>query len=784
MGREYQGFAISNFRTGFDEAVEPWLLPRDAYQSMLNAHLYRGVLEKVEGYQLFAEMSNRTQMVLSPAPDGVTTTFTGTLSSTPTSSNFFVYGTLVVGSTAQTMGYASDGTFPIINLAGAVGDTGTVNLTTLEVSVTFAIPPPMNTYSTVFIEWDSAPATKTAIMGIEQYYTSKGTQTVMVFDQKRMGIIGNNMGILAAPPNALQYITEVPHDYYQAAIFTGNGMTTTFTGTLHANIVPGTIRFAQFMASTAIPTPSFSDTNPNANLILDNGSGGFSGSIGGNAYTGSVNYTSGAFTITFTSPPASGNKFDATSGIYGDLFTGSISNFFSVVNYLYNAFFTNGVDPIFYYDGTVIHYLNTSLEHQFTTSSSGVPTNYDLTTCLHVTVHRSRLLLLSPSLHNVGALVEFIYWSKIFDPFDFTDGFNLPAPTSQPIRAFGYINTDLIVRFSSSERCFRYTGDAFDPWRWDSTNNIWDCDAPYSTINYDTWFSTVGKPGIVGSDGVNIKRVDEILPDFTDPTRLSQQVPVPFMSQTSIQQCYGERFDDIKEGWLCYNSGLAETNVVASDNVLAFNYIDETYAIYQFPLSCLGYGTVTNGQTWAQTLTTWEETPNTWQSYYWQKNALTTLGGDQYDRVYALNQGNTLTLPGDATTTPTPVLMSVISKNFNPFIEEGQLARLGYIDLYVSAFDTSTLRVQFYVNDQLGVDSTGNPIGYYQENTLVFSQTDALSPTTQQTKVWKRIYVGSIGRTHTIRFYQNIADFGTNIEQPIYIHAMILWMKPAGRIFQ
>jgi hypothetical protein len=380
--------------------------------------------------------------------------------------------------------------------------------------------------------------------------------------------------------------------------------------------------------------------------------------------------------------------------------------------------------------------------------------------------------------------VNFIYWSAVFDPFDFTDDFNLPAPTSQPIRAFGYINTDLIVRFSSSERCCRYTGDAFDPWRWDSTNNIWDCDTSYSTINYDTWFSTVGKPGIVGSDGVNIKRVDEILPDFTDPTRLSQQVPVPFISQTSIQQCYGERFDDVKEGWLCYNSGLAETSVVASDNVLAFNYIDETYAIYQFPLSCLGYGTVTNGQTWAQTLTTWEETPNTWQSYYWQKNALTTLGGDQYDRVYALNQGNTLTLPGDATTTPYPVLFNVISKNFNPFIEEGQLARLGYIDLYVSAFQTSTLRVQFYVNDQLGVDSNGTPIGYYQENILVFTPTDPLSPTKQQTKVWKRIYVGSIAQTHTIRFYQHIDDFSTNIEQPIYIHAMVLYMKPAGRIFQ
>lgn len=787
MGKEYQGFAISNFRTGFDEAVEPWLLPRDAYQVMLNAHLYRGVLEKIDGYQLFAEMSHRTQITLVPAPDGVTTTFTGTLTSQPTSSNFFGYGTLVAGSSAQTVTYQSDGVFPIINLAGSGGSTGTVNLTTLAVSITFGTPPPLSAYSTVLFQWDAAPASATAIMGIKQYYASNGTQKVMVFDQKRMGIIGNNLGILAAPPKALQYITEVPHDYYQAAVFTGNGVLVTFTGNLTINIVPGTVRFYQF-TPTGVPTPVFSDTNPTGNLIVDNGQGKLSGDMGPpgspNPVTGSINYSTGAYTLTFTTAPANGNVFDATSGIYGDIFTGSISNFFSVVNYLYNAFFTNGVDPIFYYDGTVIHYLNTSLSVKLTTATTGVPDNYDLTTCLHVTVDRGYLLLMAPTLRNVGKLVNFIYWSAINNPFNFTDDNFLPAPTSEPIRAFDDINTDLVVRFASSERIFRFTGDAFAPWRWDSTNNTWDCDAPYSVIDYSTWFSSVGKPGIVGSDGVNIKRADEIIPDFTDPTRLSQQVPVPFISQTSIAQCYGERFDDIKEGWLCYNSGLAENAVTASDNVLSFNYIDETYAIYQFPFSCLGFGSVTNGQTWAQTFTTWEKTSNTWQSYYWQKDALTPLGGDQFDKVYALNQGNTLTLPGDATATPTPVLMNVISKNFNPFIEEGQLARLGYIDLYVSAYDTSTLRVQFYVNDQLRVDSNGDPIGFYQENTLVFNETDALSPTTQQTKVWKRIYVGSIGRTHTIRFYQNILDFETNIEQPIYIHAMILYMKPAGRVFQ
>jgi hypothetical protein len=193
---------------------------------------------------------------------------------------------------------------------------------------------------------------------------------------------------------------------------------------------------------------------------------------------------------------------------------------------------------------------------------------------------------------------------------------------------------------------------------------------------------------------------------------------------------------------------------------------------------------VINVPTWATTFTEWQDMSDTWDSYQLQSNALVDLAGDQFDSVYELNSGNTQTIAGDATTTPTPVLMSVISKNFNPFIEEGQLARLGYVDLFVSADSDSTLRVQFYVNDQLYIDSNNQPAGFYQETTLTFNTTDALSPNTNQTKVWKRIYIGAVGREHTIRFYQNSADFAETDDQPIYIHAMVLWMKPAGRVFQ
>lgn len=767
--REYTPFPISNFRTGFDEAVEPWMLPRDAYQVMVNAHLYRGVLEKIEGYRLYARFNYRNVVSLG-TPDGVQATFTGTLSPLPTTSNFFAYGTIVVGSSAETFSYFSDGTYPVINLVGTAGGTGTIDILTGDYSITFNTPPPMSTYSCAFLVWDSAPSSVNAIMGIKQFFNQNGAQDILVFDTKRVGRVVNTNGYLAQQSQTIQAISELPHDYVQSGVFTGNAVTTVFSGTLTANLFqPGTVRFTQYTSTGVFVSEA-----------TDNGVGGLTGA---GVSSGSINYVTGAYTITYAAAPANGNVVNVEVGVYGVLFTGNFTNFFSLVNYQSKAFFTNNVDAIMYYDGISVKYLNTSLTVKLPTANAGKPNNFDITRCLHVFVNRERLLLLSPVILQVPA-VSTIAWSTAGDPLNFTNNELLQAPTSEPIRAFGFINSDLVVRFASSERVFRYTGDAFSPFRWDSTNNIWACDTNYSSINYDSWFSSVGRPAIVGSDAVNVKRVDEIIPDFTDPTRLSQQTPVPFMNQTSIGQCYGERFDDLKEGWLCYNSSPQDQAAVTpSDNILAFNYLDSTYAVYNFPFSCLGFGRVINVPTWSTTFTTWEDMATTWDSYSLQSNALLDLGGDQFDTVYEIGAGNTCTLPGDPTTTPSPVLFNVITKNFNPFIEQGQLCRLGYVDLFVSADVDTTLRVQFYANDQLYIDSNDQPAGYYQETMLTFNPKDNMSPNTNQTKVWKRIYVGAVAKEHTIRFYQSAADLEVTEDQPIFIHAMVLYMKPAGILF-
>ena len=52
----YEPFLIAPFSTGKSIGMEPWLTPIDAFPTLQNARVNKGVLEKRQGYQLFATM--------------------------------------------------------------------------------------------------------------------------------------------------------------------------------------------------------------------------------------------------------------------------------------------------------------------------------------------------------------------------------------------------------------------------------------------------------------------------------------------------------------------------------------------------------------------------------------------------------------------------------------------------------------------------------------------------------------------------------------------------------
>ncbi len=778
---EYQPFLISNFRTGFNEAVEPWLIPKDAFQVLNNAHLYRGVVEKIGGYSLYSRMSYRsvTNVNLTGIIDGVNRTFTVQLGTIPSTDKEVISATVdPVTGIVERLTNNGNGEY-VSSISGVV--VGTINYVANFpvaakpagfITVTFATAPSLMTpaaiqYNAVILEYDSFVGSAQPIMGIKPYIGQNGVQEILIFDTRRTGKIVD-LGSAISTLQEMNYgIQEIPHET-QIAL---SNAQTGFNGTIGPFIrtLPG----APYERNQVV-FKVFDNLGVLQGTIIDNGAGVLTGALLDPAATNYINYYTGAWRMTFLVAVPANYTMNFYGSVFGNYWTGTFSNFFSVDNYQAKAFMTNAVDDPRYYDGTSIKYLDTRID---ITTNQVAP--FYISKVLHFVVYNNRLVMLSMYVDNVPQL-SMARWSKIFEPLNWTEAEFLSAPTSDPICTYFLISTSLVVRFSASERNFTYTADAFSPFRWDPTNLMWRCDSNYGAINYDKWGSSVGLAAIVGSDGVNVTRVDEIIPDITNNARLDEQQPFPAIDQESIGQCYGQRFDSYKEGWLCYKQystadgqeeGTDNAKALPSDTVLAFNYMDSTYAVYEFPFSVLGTGKSVNSNVWENTFSKWSQSNFTWSSYSQTKNSLAELGGDQFGKVYEIGEGNSITSPVDGSVIP--CLMNVVTKDFNPYLEIGEQARFGYIDLLMSSNNDTAVRIQFYLNNQITPDYDT----YYQETKI---QLIGIA----DSKVWKRIYVNSIGKVHTIRIYQNTLDFVDDISnQPVRIHAMCPYFKQSGRVF-
>lgn len=174
----YQPFLISNYSTGFDRELQPWLLPTDAFVDLLDGYVYRGVTRKRDGYSGFATGLTSTytesRMVHTIAPTGMTgtidgsnKTFTATLT-TPVSR-----GSITISGSNPVQSLTDDG------LGTFTGDgTGTINYTTGAVNIVFATAPAPA--STVTITYDYYPGLP--VMGVMSFYPTNNIRQLIVAD--------------------------------------------------------------------------------------------------------------------------------------------------------------------------------------------------------------------------------------------------------------------------------------------------------------------------------------------------------------------------------------------------------------------------------------------------------------------------------------------------------------------------------------------------------------------------------------------------------------------------
>jgi hypothetical protein len=426
-----------------------------------------------------------------------------------------------------------------------------------------------------------------------------------------------------------------------------NSINTTYTLAATGQIARGS-----FTVTGTVPAQS----------VTDNGLGGFNGNG-----TGTINYTTGAVSITFNTAPTAGtvtasysimpgnpvmmvanfitstnikqlivadtkyvNRYNSTLNILEDIspasaYTGDKFDFFTWVNYASatntpRLLFSNNVNPIQQYDGTTI------TAYVFTLT--GVAT----LTCATMVQMKDRLILLRTTedgtifpqrirISGTGAN------SDNFDTAATGAGF-IDIPDGTWIQGASFSRDDLIIFTEASVWVLKYTGNDTVPFVLNKIDESRGCQATFSAITYLNRTSAASPRGLIMTDGYAVERQDISIPDFSYNE----------IDGENFSLCFAGSVDADRDHYLIYPPQDQDT----SKRILITNYDEDNYSIYRLPLSCMGTYVTAFDVTWNDLLiypnwASFAAAYGNWNSFAYTAGAPFSIGGGHTGEIWRLN---------------------------------------------------------------------------------------------------------------------------------------------------
>ncbi len=228
------------------------------------------------------------------------------------------------------------------------------------------------------------------------------------------------------------------------------------------------------------------------------------------------------------------------------------------------------------------------------------------------------------------------------------------APTQEVIVGAGFIRDVLIVDFERSTWRLRFVNNAQNPFVWERINVELGSSCTFSTIPFDKGLMAMGNRGIVISDGNDVTRFDEKIPDDIFNIRAENN---------GFERVYGIRTFRTK---LCYWTlpDASRAGGIFPDRVLVYNYETQNWAYFDDCFTCFGYYYPSTADLGPR----WQDLPEPWPTYDYlnceaavsHSGLETIIAGNQQGFVFKLEQtsgpnspslyisaivGNTLTSP-------------------------------------------------------------------------------------------------------------------------------------------
>lgn len=826
----YQPFLISNFKTGLEKDLQPWLIAEDAQEELLDGYIEHGVIHRREGYNFYADGGKgdepycESRIVKTITISGAS--ITGAIDDV---NRTYTIDTSSVVDPVRRGGFRVIGSNPaqIISDDGEGGTNaasdGTINTALTNVSyynfpdsieVTFTTAPA--TGSTVTVEVDYHPGNP--VMMVANFVTATDTRQLLVADTRRI----NRYNITT---NRFDDITTTEylgtsHDFFtwtqyptisdgRRMIFTNNvDQMQSYDGTNIADFYPTiTAASASTENATGDGTPGpYTHTTSNTPVapttvvivadpggtpqtVTDDGAGNLTGDG-----TGTINYTTGAISVTFTANvPAAASNID----IDYDYATEYVVTCLKVLNYK---------------DRLILFR---------TTETGGV-------------VYPQRIRISGTGQSGD----QFITTASGAGVIDIPDG--------EWIMGVEFNRDDVLIFTRKSHWILKYTGNDIVPFSLDRIDNSRGNAAPFAPISYLNLTKAYSPQGFTITDGYQVNRYDERIPDYSFED----------IDSENFDLCFSGVIDDDKSHYLIHPSPEQET----SDLILVNNYEENSFSVYRLPLSCMGLYKVSFDITWDDLTIydSWEELAgeyNSWRDMSFSEDQPIAIGGGHKGEIWQLNleegQDNPLNVWAIVEDSSEPLVVQVTSdwhnyqegdyiffsglggatelnnkqgfipsggivdnynflvqfeaenpreftaftsggkvsrtipfefttKNFNPYAKDGMKVRCGWLYLYFEATQNIAtdregnnkdpiIYIDVYADDSEYPTQVATLNLGYQGNVSNFDGRISL-------KVWRKVFINQTARM--LQFSLRNADPGADIR----VHAIMPGFSPAGRL--
>lgn len=438
-----------------------------------------------------------------------------------------------------------------------------------------------------------------------------------------------------------------------------------------------------------------------------------------------------------------------------DIFTGTNNNPFQMVNAFGYLWMTNFKDEVYQYDNSTLSQSVFDIDGDGGASPTYGSHN-DLSYCKFIFPFANRLMILY-TVENGTAYPQRVRWSRLAfgagdtsqwdDTASDTNAGSLDADTNEEIIAFGYLRDAVIVIFERSIWALRKTGSFDLPVRWEKIS-----EAPgvfgsnFGASSQDNFLWCFGAGGTIATDGVQTKRIDDVIPDFEASIR-----------QEDLERIFLSKVIENHQTWLSYGG----TSNSQNSNVKVLDYENGTFSDYDLGYNVMGEFNSENlspvtwseciGQEWQ-----WENIHQRWKDFASRPGKPRNLIGDESGMVFIINDGYS--------DCGRKIDVELITSRFNPFKDEGKAARFGYVDFLVTENQSTTMTVEFFTD----FDSVP-----HTTETVSFASDEGVNT---REKIYVRVYVDAIGNTHRMRITHSGAS------ELFEIHAIIPYFAPTGRL--